>query len=187
MKHSLKSDVQCLADIAAKIRGEYIREDNAWADSPFAWIRTCPSRQVGKIGERLVAGWCVSKGLEVIGCRDSEADLLIEGHRVEVKFSTLWESGVYVFQQIRNQDYEYIICLGVSPFDAHCWVMPKGVALEKASPQHTGRGGEETFWFHVKVDSPPKWMSKYGGSLENAWEVLQKFLRRGCSTSPLAT
>ncbi|MGB9722592.1 MAG: hypothetical protein ACPL7G_01655 [Chloroflexia bacterium] len=102
MKRLLAPDVQCLADIAAK--SEYIREDNAWANSPFAWIRDCPSRQVGKIGERLVAGWCVSKGLEVIGCRDPQADLLIEGHRVEVKFSTFWESGVYVFQQIRDQD-----------------------------------------------------------------------------------
>jgi len=167
-------DVQRLAEIADKIKGEYIQEGKSWANSPFAWIRACPSRQIGKIGERLVAGWCAGRGLQVIGCRDPEADLLIEGHRVEVKFSTLWESGIYVFQQIRNQNYEYVICLGLSPFDAHCWVIPKEVALKKASPQHTGRGGEETFWLHVKVDSPPLWLSEYGGSLEKAWEVLQK-------------
>lgn len=129
-------DVQRLAEIADKIKGEYIQEGKAWANSPFAWIRACPSRQIGKIGERLVAGWCAGRGLQVIGCRDPEADLLIEGHRVEVKFSTLWESGIYVFQQIRNQNYEYVICLGLSPFDAHCWVIPRGGAEKGLAPAY---------------------------------------------------
>lgn len=125
MSQIVDPEVRRLAEIAAAIKGDYLREDISWADSPFAWIRARPSGQVGKIGEQLVAGWCTAKGLSVIKCRDPEADLIIESHRVEVKFSTLWENGQYVFQQFRNQDYEFAICLGLSPFQAHCWIIPK--------------------------------------------------------------
>lgn len=96
--------VRLLASVAAPLRGDYVREGAAdpWAGSPFAWIRTRPSRQVGKIGEQLVAGWCAAKGLDVVSSGDAQADRVIAGRRVEIKFSTLWESGVYKFQQIRD-------------------------------------------------------------------------------------
>ena len=44
-------EVQALASIAAILRSDYVKEgqDDPWAGSPFAWIRTRPSRQVGKI------------------------------------------------------------------------------------------------------------------------------------------
>lgn len=171
------TEVQCLARIATAIKRDYIHEDAAWADSPFAWIRTRPSRQIGKIGEQLVAGWCTSKGMSVVKCRDSEADLIIEGHRVEIKFSTLWETGYYVFQQFRDQNYEFAICLGISPLEAHCWVIPKLVILQKATPQHTGKEGEETFWLHISAKDPPAWLSEYGGNLQQALEILRKMGR----------
>jgi hypothetical protein len=90
-------DVQLLASIAATIKNEYVREGavDPWVGSPFAWIRTRPSRQVGRIGEQLVAGWCAAKDLDVVRSPDSEADRIIGGRRVEIKFSTLWQSGNY--------------------------------------------------------------------------------------------
>jgi len=97
-------EVQLLASIAATLKADYVREGSAdpWAGSPFAWIRTRPSRQVGKIGEQLVSGWCAAKGLDVVASHDSQADRVIAGRRVEIKFSTLWESGSYTFQQLRK-------------------------------------------------------------------------------------
>jgi len=85
------SEVQILASIATMLRSSYVREGAAdpWAGSPFAWIRTLPSRQVGKIGEQLVSGWCAAKGLDVVASPHSEADRIIGRHRVEIKFSTL--------------------------------------------------------------------------------------------------
>ena len=61
-------DVVLLASIAATLKADYVREgaDDPWADSSFAWVRTRPSRQVGKIGEQLVAGWCAAKGIDVV-------------------------------------------------------------------------------------------------------------------------
>lgn len=166
-------EVRRLAKIADVIRKKYLHEDNSWKNSPFAWIRTRPSGQVGKIGEQLIADWCKDKGLKVVECRDSQADLVIAGHRMEVKFSTLWESGFYIFQQLRNQDYEYVICLGIAPFEAHCWVIPKNIALQYAKPQHTGKEGKETFWLHIQADNPPDWLSPYGGTLTQVWNILR--------------
>jgi hypothetical protein len=94
------------------------------------WVLRLPAGSKGKLGKLLVYQWCALKGLSVDRSRDSEADMLINGHRVEVKFSTLWQSGIYKFQQIRDQNYEYSVCLGVSPFEAHCWVISKAILLQ---------------------------------------------------------
>ncbi len=116
----IDSDVEMLAAIATGLRDDYLEDDVAWAGSPFAWIKTRPSRQVGKIFEQLIAGWCAAKDLNVVRSPDSECDRVIEGLRVEIKGSTLWKAGGFKFQQLRNQRYDVAVCLGISPFDAHC-------------------------------------------------------------------
>ena len=172
-------DVAMLAGIAGTLKRDYVRfeVEQAWANSPFLWIRSQPSRRVGKIGEQLVAGWCAAKGLSVEPSRDTEADRIISGKRVEIKFSMLWESGVYTFQQFRDQRYEYAICLGISPFDAHCWVLSKEVLKEKVighRPQHKGRAGTETFWLSIDPANPEEWLKRYGGTLREAYDILKK-------------
>jgi len=171
-------EVQLLAAIAGTLKADYIREGEAdpWAGSPFAWIRTLPSRQRGKIGEQLVAGWCAAKGFDVTASGDSEADRVIAGWRVEVKFSTLWASGVYKFQQIRDQNYDYVICLGLSPFDARCWVISKSLLRDHVighTPQHTGARGTDTFWLSFRASEAPAWLSDCGGILAEVYEVLR--------------
>ena len=37
----------------------------------------------------------------------------------------------YKFQQLRDQNYEFAICLGISPFSAHCWVLPKAEIMDR--------------------------------------------------------
>lgn len=184
MKYCIEDpEVRFLASIAETLRGDYLckGKSDPWQGSPFAWIRARPSRQVGKIGEQLVAGWCAAKGLDVTGSGDAEADRIIAGRRVEIKFSTLWESGVYKFQQIRDQNYEFAICLGISPFDAHCWVVSKEILRQHVighTPQHTGKGGTDTFWFSVDVANPPAWLSACGGRLADAYRILRTWQTR---------
>lgn len=158
--------------------------------SPFAWIKTQPSRQVGKIGECLVKGWLGAKGFDVTQSPDSDADLLINGHRIEIKFSTRWKNGIYKFQQLRDQNYVFAICLGVSPFDAHCWVLPKAELLSRwkesmrvghevggIQSQHGGAAGRDTAWLTIDPSSPPEWVSERGGRLALAAEFLAKNAR----------
>ncbi len=172
-------DVRLLAAIAGTIEVDYPTALDAWEGSPFTWIlRARSSRKRGKIGEQLVAGWCAAKGLDVRSAGDSEADRVIAGHRVEIKFSTLWESGVYKFQQIRDQRYDDVFCLGIGPFDAHAWVVLKSVLTLHVighRPQHGGRRGKDTFWLSFAPKRPPAWLAPYGGSLGQAFEVIKRW------------
>lgn len=173
-------DVRMLASIAATLKGDYVQTgaEDPWAGSPFAWIRTQASRRRGRIGEQLIAGWCAAKGLDVIGSRDQESDRIINRRRVEIKFSTLWGTGVYKFQQLRHQNYEYAVCLGIAPFDAACWVLSKKILRSHVlghTPQHAGRSGKDTFWLSVKAEEPPSWLRDCGGTLAAAYEIIRNW------------
>jgi len=178
-------EVQLLAGIAGTLRTEYDHESLIWEGSPFAWIKTRPSRQVGAIGEKLVAGWCAAKDLNVLRSPDGDADRILEGVRTEIKFSTLWKNGTYTFQQLRDQNYSIAVCLGISPFDAHCWVLRKQTILEQWNnagglrTQHGGSSGSDTAWFKVDPSSVPDWLRPCGGSLSDAFTVLLKILKAG--------
>jgi hypothetical protein len=162
-----------LLEIAAKLESEYTGKKDVWGTSPFRWIRLESSKRKGAIGEKLVERWLVSNGLDVSRSPDSDADRIINGHRSEIKMSTLWETGVYKFQQLRNQNYEFAICLGLSPNDIHCWVLPKQNIMEfwgsgVIGSQHNGNRGHETAWFSVDPDNVPNWLSPFGGTLESS-------------------
>lgn len=169
-------DVALLAMIATTLMNDYVKpEEDPWAGSPFAWIKSQRSRRVGAIGEQLVAGWCAAKGFDVTRTGDSDADRVINGKRVEIKFSTLWEKGQYVFQQIRDQRYDYVLLLGISPFSASCWVVPKSVIMDDSPKpgltfQHGGQAGRDTRWLRFLADAPPPWLASYGGTLAAAYE-----------------
>lgn len=171
-------DVALLAGIATTLMADYVgAADDPWEGSPFLWIKARPSRQVGAIGEQLVAGWSAAKGLDVVRSGDSDADRIINNKRTEIKFSTLWASGDYVFQQIRDQRYDIVLLLGISPFAASCWNVPKDVMV--ASPlkaglshQHGGQRGQDTIWLRFRATTPPGWLAPFGGSLAQAFAVL---------------
>lgn len=122
--------------------------------------------------------------------------MMVHGHRVEVKFSTCWEEdGCYKFQQIRDQDYAFLICLGLSPTSAHCWIIPKAVVFSKdvlfvyVTPQHGGKkegkytyddkDKYDTYWFRVDPDEPDQWLAPYGGTLATASQVLKRLIGTG--------
>lgn len=172
---------QTLADIANRLRQQFVwQQASLWRGSAFAWMITLPSSVKGRLGKQLVMEWCRANGFEVVNSPDRQADIVVNGKRVEVKFSTLWASGEYVFQQIRNYNYDFLLCLGVSPSDAALWFIPKDVVFgpverEGLEPQHTGRRGQETKWLRVSAKKPFRWMKPYGGKLAKALQVLQKF------------
>src|SRR5512138_990676 len=173
---NLSPEFDLLASAAKFIKPEFQRKQSSWAESPFEWVITLPSASKGKLGKRLVYQWCALKGLSIDGCPDSQADMTINGHRVEIKFSTLWENGIYKFQQIREQNYEYAVCLGISPFEAHCWVIRKALLQKYVighMGQHTGMTGQDTSWITVNPTCPPDWLIPCGGNLDQAFLVLK--------------
>ena len=177
-------DVRMLADTAATLESNYVdkaqEEERAWADSPFHWIRKKRGNTIAKIGKELIRALCAARGLCVVdakGGKGGGADLVIEGHRVRLKRATLSE-GKYIFNQIRDEDFEYLMCLGLSPFDAHCWVIPKHVAIDQSSVQSSVQHGPRTDWTSFSPAHPPAGLRAYGGTISEAFTVLQRLTAR---------
>jgi len=172
-----------LGQISDELREEYVSQGRAvdWSGSPFTWIKQRASRQKGAIGQEMFSRLCEGEGIPVGPCPDPEANRIIAGVRAEIKFSMLWASGYYVFQQFRRQDYALGICLGVSPSEAHSWVIPREILDQYVighRPQHTGAPGTETFWLWVKPHQPEDWLVPFGGTIGDAVQVLRGLVGR---------
>jgi len=80
---------------------------------------------------------------------------------------------MYRFQQLRDQNYDAAICLGISPFDAHCRAISKASLpgewrlTGNIRTQHGGSGGSDTAWIAVDPAKPPSWLRPHGGSLRS--------------------
>jgi len=173
------NELGSLFSIVQSLKSDYVKEGDLdiWKDSPFAWIKTRPSRQVGKIGEQIISAWCKQKGFVVTKSGNSDADLVINGHPIEIKFSTLWETGGYTFQQLRDQNYEYAFLLGISPFAVHGWFVSKKILRQHVighTPQHTGKEGSDTFWVTFPANNPPNWLNELGGTMSQVYRVIQR-------------
>ena len=169
--------LRSLAEISAELESQRSSSEGEWVQSPFRWFRRLPSRSRGAEGENLVAAWCERLGYAVGPTGDSEADRMIAGRRVEIKLSTLWANGRFKFQQIRDQDYEIMICIGLTPRleDVQIWAIPKETLMKRpvgVSGQHSGADATETLWLDVRIDSPPPWLAQWGGDLDQAEAVL---------------
>ena len=163
----------------ANIRKAQERSTQGWEQSPFSWIRQQPSRRVGAIGEDFSRKILEQHGLRVAQALSSEHDFRCQDKRVENKFSTLWETGVYKFQQIRDQDYDVALLLGLSPHVAHMWCIPKQALMSAWSRgdlvgQHGGSGAKETAWLEVRPGAPPAWMAAYGPDIMTALRYFQR-------------
>jgi len=177
--HLGSSDFSQLTAVAEKLAIDYVDPvSNPWQGSPFAWIQTRPPRQKGAIGESLVAGWAASVNFSVGRPANSEADRIINGWRVEIKYSNLWtDTGIYKFQQIRDQSYDFVFCLGLSPFEVHAWFIPKSEVMRdrppELVPQHGGTAGRDTRWLSFPASNPPSWLSPFGGTLSQVRTLIE--------------
>jgi hypothetical protein len=147
-----------------------------WSASPFAWLLDLPSGTRGAVGRRLIEEWINSMGVPVHQeTANNQRYVVVNGHRVQVKMSTLWNNGTYRFQQIRDQDYEYVLCLGLSPDDVHAWFIPKNelfVHLRGTAGQHTGAGARETFWLTTSPSGSEGWLDDHGNQLSTVRETI---------------
>ncbi|RPE76006.1 MULTISPECIES: hypothetical protein [unclassified Frondihabitans] len=136
-----------------------------------------PPVKRGAVGRRLVERWARQSGFEatVWTSEDRQIYLLINGFRVQVKLSTLWQSGFYRFQQIRDREYDFCLLLGLSPTTVHAWLVPKDaldVHVIGHLGQHTGSQAKETAWLTVYPSDPPQWLTWFGDDLDNVAQML---------------
>ena len=161
-----------LASRASNIQEEIEEKYDTWKNSPFEWISQLPARTKGKVARELLTKWFEDKNLVVNKIKDSSETIEINNKEYAIKFSTLWSSGIYKFQQIKNDGPNNVICFGLSPFKAHCWVVNRDLAIDNGKQQHRGTGNSE-YWISVNPLDIPDWISTFGGSLEQATKVIK--------------
>lgn len=171
----VNKSTQRLAELWASVKSQYPESDyELWQESPFRDLKFEPSSsRKGAMAKRLVEKWCTDQGFDVKAADAIGFDRKIRGYRFQIKFSTEWEQGFYKFQQIRDEPYDYLFCLGVAPQAAHAWVVSKEAAFGNCEGQHTGSQGTETRWLQCSAATTPEWLLGCGGSLEDAAAVLK--------------
>lgn len=168
----ISPDFRMLASTASYLQKDLEEISDLWKNSPFEWILQLPARKKGMLGRKLVAAWCSSQGIYPERGGDASEALVFNGVRFAIKFSTLWTNGVYQFQQIKSSGYDYLLCLGISPFEAHCWIFSREEAILHGKPQHKGANGAE-YWLSITPKHVPEWAINCGGSLDQAIKILR--------------
>jgi len=169
----VNKDFIMLAATASYLHEELEDENDPWENSPFEWILQLPARKKGKLARQLVASWLATKGISCELSGDSSETLKIGDYRFAIKFSSIWAKGFYKFQQIRAEGYDYVICLGISPFEAHCWVFDRRYAIKNAKKQHATE-----YWITIDPEQPKGWVKEYGGTLDQAYRKLKVVIKK---------
>ena len=189
-------------EVVRELKLNYFDNATEWEDSPFQWVKGgITPGQKGTVGEKIVEKFLTHQGFRVLPRKGKGADRVVNGKRVEIKLSTLWaatphnQAGSYKFQQIRDQDYDILLCLGISPHAAHAWVVCKSQinggnfpTEEKTeefwgtfTSQHGGQGGGGNTWWITLSNPPsaPSWMRPQGGDLAGMCEALREMTSDG--------
>ncbi|MBN8654200.1 MAG: site-specific DNA-methyltransferase [Anaerolineae bacterium] len=162
---------------SSALREELEETNELWSNSPFEWAVKLPPRKKGKLGGKLIASWLASKDLRIDTSKDSSETISINGHKIAIKFSTLWTNKTYKFQQIRSTGYEFVLCLGISPFEINCWIFERKYALEHAKKQHKG-GAKSEYWITIDPKNPPEWAREHGGTLSQVYKLLKRLTQK---------
>jgi len=169
--HTPGSAAKQIARIARRMSTQQPVRPAMWRGSPFEFLLDMPPRRRGKVGEDLVEGYFARQSIPVHRAGRTDYDRLINEWRVEVKTSTLWESGLFAFQQIRDQGYDYCLCLGLAPRAVFAWAIPKTALHQHVighCGQHTGQRATDTWWLRFDPTAQPAWLQRHGDTMELA-------------------
>ena len=88
-----------------------------WTDAPLEGFRLVANTNRGEIGEEFILRYLALHGIQVHrGSRTTPTDLTLGNKQFEVKTASEDVGGSYQFNHIRlDRQYDYLLCLGVSP------------------------------------------------------------------------
>lgn len=136
------------------------KESSIWKNSLFECFHDIPSpRSKGAEGERLIEEFMISTGHKVERAKSSDYDRIISGYKTEIKTSTTWNNteNKFTWQQIRNQDYERIIFLGINPNNIKIYWASKTDLIKYVFSvdyfrQHAGKSGKQELYWLQGID-----------------------------------
>ena len=140
------------------------------------FVRSLSSSSFGAHGRRELLSFLSGHGCQ-IGKKAGRGPYhaIINNKKVVIKVSTIWRGGTnYVFQQIKEGDWDYLICVGISSAEDHLWITDYD-SLKNVTGQHTGAGAKETKWLHISPEGTKPDHLK-GGTLEEGLKAIHDAL-----------
>lgn len=119
--------------------------------SIFESLRNGHPHQRGGVGQDLVVMLCDQCGLSVQRI-SKDGDVNIEGINAEVKTAFQGEDYSFTINQLRPQEYKYVIIVAFTPNEVQIFTVPKDIILnhKRTGGQHGGRSASETLQYSVK-------------------------------------
>jgi hypothetical protein len=153
-------------------------ENQAWKTSKFNWIRPLPPRSKGVIGKSIGSGILQGYGFTPMAYRDQ---LRVNGQVILPRMAMKWETDIVKFQNIRDINFDHVLCFAIYPKDAYAWLIPKteiwaNNAIRKDRAGITSQHKGADAWIHISPDNPQKWLKPYGGTIEQAMKVAKTAL-----------
>ena len=175
-------EVARLVEIANRLEHRYVDDGDVWDGSPFEWIRGgLASRRKG-----VALKSSCPNGVSRKDCKlpnPGTVMLIASSPDCEQRFKApLCGRMVRTdFSKSGTKNYRILLCMGISPYDAHCWVIPKDDVMRLwdegiITSQHGGSGGSDTAWIAVNPASPPNWIRPYGGTLTAGFARLRSLV-----------
>jgi hypothetical protein len=149
---------------AAAVEVHHAGDADPWSGSAYAWMKHLSSTRRFKAAESILESLFVGAGFVVSPRTAPGHAWLVEGSRVAMKFSTLWNSGVYTFQQVLPGNFDVMVLFGVSPDTPHLWIAEKPAVLSAV-------GSSSTPWLSVDPTSPPPVLDGRGGSVVEFYDA----------------
>lgn len=167
----ISEEFKHLVSITSHIQKELEDTTDLWKNSPLEWMVYLPARSKSRIARKIITEWFKHEELIVEREPISSETLWINGKKYATKFSTLWTNGIYQFQQIRLDGPDLILCFGISPLDAHCWILNKEMVSKYGRVQHKGA---REYLLSINPNQVPDWAMTCGGTLSQALKILKK-------------
>ncbi|MCP4139403.1 MAG: site-specific DNA-methyltransferase [Chloroflexi bacterium] len=148
----LSENFRKLASSASVLENKFKSQDVPWENSPFEWQHYLAPNQKEVVGKELMLSWLESE------------EIMLKKEKVSLKFSTLSAEGNYEFENILEDDHEYLLCFGISPFEAHAWVFERATLSTHAKEN----------LISINPKNTPDWLKGKESSLESAIQILRK-------------
>lgn len=166
-----------LIDITNDLLPQY-PDTHAWDNSPFAWILHLPPGSKGVIGRSIASGLLQSYGLTPMATGHR---LTVNAQGILVRIAMAWDTGVMKFQNMRDEDYEHVLCIGLLPQSAQAWFIPKteiwqGNQIRTDNAGISGQHEGADAWLSINPSTVQSWVQPYGGTIESAMHVAQQSL-----------
>lgn len=173
---------ELLSQRSEQLSLQYTDEDgNPWGDSPFSWLRNRAPGTKGKAGRDFATALIQAAG---VGVTPNGLALQVNGQTVKTKLSLMGEAGTLIFQQIKDDDFDYLICIGLYPVDSYGWIIPKSEILvdgnlqdrQGLTAQHVSEEGIPSDYWITNLDAanPFAWLAPFGGTTEQLTHVIQQ-------------